>query len=75
MSVRVTSLRMPESMADDLAVLARLAGEPVSEVIRMAIEKEIDARRADPSFQAQRKELLEKDVESLRRLSPPENSK
>lgn len=73
MSVRVTSLRMPESMADELSAVARAAGEPISGVIRIAIEKEITARRSDPSFQAKRKQCLEKDVDALRRLGPPEH--
>jgi predicted DNA-binding protein len=47
MSVRVTSLRMPEGMADELALLARIAGEPISEIVRLAIEKEITHRRSD----------------------------
>jgi hypothetical protein len=64
---------MPESRADELSAVARAAGEPISEVIRIAIEREIAFRRADPSFQAQRKQLLEHEVAVIERLTPPED--
>jgi len=72
MSVNVTTLRLPEGMADELSALARAAGEPASEVVRVAIEKELLARRSDPKFQAQRKQLLEHEVGVIERLTPPE---
>jgi hypothetical protein len=71
MSVKITTLRMPEGMADELSAVARAADETVSEIVRLAIEKEIAARIAEPSFQERRKQLLEKDVNALRRLAPP----
>jgi hypothetical protein len=43
----------------------------VAEVVAVAIEKEIAARRADPSFEERRKEILEKDVRALKALEPP----
>jgi hypothetical protein len=73
MPTRATSLRMPEGMADELSAVARAAGESIAEVVRLAIEKEIAARVAEPSFQERRKKILEKDVNALRRLAPPED--
>jgi len=75
MSIRATSLRMPESMADELSAVAGAAGEPISEVVRVAIEKEIAFRRADPDFQAQRKQFLEHQVGVIERLTPPGDKK
>ncbi len=71
MSMRATSLRMPEGLADELAAVARACDEPISEIVRAAIENELVLRRSDPTFQERRKKILEKDVAALKRLEPP----
>lgn len=69
MSTKVTSLRLPEHMAAELAAVARADDMPVSEAVREAIEKHIAERRADKDFQDRVKQLLEEDQELLKRLT------
>lgn len=63
------SLRLPETMAAELAAVARTDGMPISEAVREAIEKHIAARRADKDFQARLKERLAEDQEVFKRLA------
>jgi predicted DNA-binding protein len=69
MSTKVTSLRLPDYMAAELAAVARADDVPVSEAVREAIEKHITERRADKDFQQRLKRLLEEDQEVLKRLA------
>jgi predicted DNA-binding protein len=69
MSTKVTSLRLPDYMAAELAAVARTDDMPVSEAVREAIEKHIAERRADKDFQKRLKELLEEDQKVLKRLA------
>jgi metal-responsive CopG/Arc/MetJ family transcriptional regulator len=69
MSTKVTSLRLPEHMAAELAAVARADDMPISEAVRDAIEKHIAERRADENFQKRLKELLEEDQRVLRSLA------
>jgi predicted DNA-binding protein len=66
---KATSLRLPESLAAELAAVARADGMPISEAVREAIEKHIAERRADQEFQARLKKRLEEDREVLERLA------
>ncbi len=68
---RVTSLRLPEHMAAEIAAVARTDGRPVSESVREAIEKHIEERRADEGFQERLQEILKEDEEVLKRLAEP----
>jgi predicted DNA-binding protein len=69
MSTKVTSLRLPDYMAAELAAVARTDEMPVSEAVREAIEKHIAERRADQDFQKRLKRLLQEDQEILKRLA------
>ncbi len=69
MSSKVTTLRLTEEMAAELAVVARVDGETNSDLVRGAIVKEIAARRADPAFKQRLKEKLEEDRELFERLA------
>ena len=69
MSTKVTSLRLPDYMAAELAAVARTDEMPVSEAVREAIEKHIAERRADQDFQRRLKRLLQEDQEVLKRLA------
>jgi hypothetical protein len=66
---RVTTIRQAVDQAEALEVVARIDGEPVSEAIRKAIAKHIEARRGDPEFQARLRHRLEADEEIIRRLA------
>lgn len=69
MSTKVTSLRLPEQLAAELAAVARADDIPVSEAVREAIEKHIAERRADDDFQKRLKKKLEEDQKILKRLA------
>jgi len=69
MATKVTSLRLPDHMAAELAAVARADDMPVSEAVREAIEKHIAERRADKEFQKRVKEILEEDQRILKRLA------
>jgi predicted DNA-binding protein len=69
MTTKVTSLRLPDQMAAELAAVARADDMPVSEAVREAIEKHIAERRADEGFQKRVKQVLEEDQEILKRLA------
>lgn len=69
MATKVTSLRLPDYMAAELAAVARADDMPVSEAVREAIEKHIAERRADEDFKERLKQLLEEDQEILKRLA------
>jgi Arc/MetJ-type ribon-helix-helix transcriptional regulator len=66
---KITTLRIPESMADELAAVARADHISVSEVVREAIENHLTARRSDEEFKKRLKQRLEEDREILERLS------
>lgn len=69
MAVKAMSLRLPEEKAAELTAIARTDEMPVSETIREAIDRHIEARRADKDFQARLKRRLEEDREVLERLA------
>jgi len=69
MATKVTTLRLPDFMAAEIAAVARADDMPVSEAVREAIEKHIDERRADKDFQDRVKRLLKEDQEVLKRLA------
>jgi predicted DNA-binding protein len=69
MATKVTTLRLPDFMAAELAAVAQTDDMSVSEAVREAIEKHIDERRADKEFQQRLKKRLEEDQEILKRLA------
>jgi len=69
MATKVTTLRLPDFMAAELAAVAQTDDMSVSEAVREAIEKHIDERRADKGFQQRLKKRLEEDQEILKRLA------
>lgn len=69
MATKVTTLRLPDYMAAELAAVARADDIPVSEAVREAVEKHIAERRADDDFQKRLKKRLEEDQEVLKRLA------
>lgn len=69
MPTRAMSLRLSETVAAELAAVARTDEMPISEAVREAIEKHIAERRADEDFQRRLKRRLEEDREVLERLA------
>lgn len=72
MKIKATSLRLPEEMAAELAVVARADDITMSEVVRAAIAKHIASRRADPEFQKRIREQIEEDRKTFDRLAGEE---
>lgn len=69
MATKVTTLRLPDFMAAEIAAVAQTDDMSVSEAVREAIEKHIETRRADKDFQQRLKKRLEEDQEVLKRLA------
>jgi hypothetical protein len=66
---RITTIRQPDDQADELELIARIDGMPVSEAIREAIAAHIKARRSDPAFQERLRKRIEADRHILKRLA------
>ncbi len=64
-----TTGRLPDGLADDAEAVARVRGESVNKLIIDSLAAEIDRVRADESFTARAKKLLERDQEILDRLA------
>ena len=64
-----TTVRLPDGLADDAEAVARVRGESVNKLIIDSLAAEIDRVRADESFTARAKKLLERDQEILHRLA------
>lgn len=66
---RVTTVRLPEDLAADAEMVARIDGLPMSRLIDAAIAEHIKQRRADPEFRKRLKERIEADQKLLARLT------
>jgi predicted DNA-binding protein len=71
--VKTMSLRLEDSQYDALKIVADAEAIPVSKAIRDAIDRFIDERSVDPSFQAQLEAADERRRAALRFLQeqPP----
>ena len=67
------SVRIPKKVAAEVAVVARIEGVSVSEVIRAGIYRHLSQLHADPRFQDRLRKRLEEDRELLERYSPGED--
>jgi predicted transcriptional regulator len=65
----VTTVRLPTDLYEELVLMARGEGKPLSQVIREAIAAYVTARRTDPEFQARLRARIEADQAILRRLA------
>jgi predicted DNA-binding protein len=68
MRVKVTTLRLPESLAVQLGAVTRTEGIPASEFVREAIENHIALRCSDEDFKERLRQRMAEDHEALRRL-------
>lgn len=64
-----TTVRLPETLADEAEAVARVKGTSVNALIIDALAAEIDRVRQDEDFTNQARRLLERDAELLDRLS------
>ncbi len=64
-----TTVRLPDDLADQAEVVARVQDMSVNELIIGALAVEIDRVRKDADFKARVKRLVERDREILDRLA------
>lgn len=64
------SVRVPEDVAAEVALIARVEGVNVSEVIRAGVYRHLSALRTDPAFQQRLRKRLDEDREILERYAP-----
>ena len=64
------SVRVPEEIAAEVGVIARVEGVNVSEVIRAGVYRHLSALRTDPAFQERLRKRLGEDREILERYAP-----
>jgi predicted transcriptional regulator len=69
MTKKVTTVRMPEDLADEVEAVARGRGVSVNTVVIDALAAEIDRVKADKDFMAHLRALAERDKEILDRLA------
>lgn len=63
------SVRVPNEMAAEVVLIARIEGVNVSEVIRAGIYRHLSALRTDPAFQERLRKRLSEDREILERYA------
>lgn len=69
MERRITTVRMPEELAEKADVIARGRGISINALMLEALEAEIDRARRDEDFMARLRQLTERDREILDRLA------
>lgn len=69
MAIKVTTVRLEEELADELAAVARVDGRSVSDAVREAVANHVAERRADPDFQKALKVRMEEDRQLLEQLA------
>ena len=64
-----TTVRLPEELADEAEVVARVQGTSVNALIVDALRSEIERVRRDKNFTDRAERLIERDRELLDRLA------
>ncbi len=69
MARKVTTVRMPEDLADQVEAVARGRGVSVNTVVLDALASEIQRVKKDKEFMARLREITKRDKEILDRLA------
>ncbi len=69
MAKKVTTVRMPEELAEQVEVVARGRGMSVNAVVLEALSAEIERVKGDKDFMARLRRLTDRDKEILDRLA------
>lgn len=64
-----TTVRLPDELADEAEVVARVRGTSVNALIIESLSAEVSRVREDRDFVARARKLLERDKELLERLA------
>lgn len=59
-TVKAMTLRLPQELADDLATVAQVDGQPMAEAVRTAITTYLWRRMAEPDWETKRDALLDR---------------
>ena len=70
--IKSMTIRMSAEQAEELDTIAAVDGQPVSQVIRLAIAKHIEKRKREGSFQASLRKRIERDQRMLIRAKKRE---
>ena len=63
------TVRLPDELAADAEVLARVEGQSVNETVKQALAEAVERRRRDPEFKERLRRFIEEDQELLERLA------
>jgi glutamate-1-semialdehyde aminotransferase len=69
MAKKVTTVRMPQELADEVEAVARGRGVSVNAVVLDALSAEIQRVKKDKEFMARLREITKRDKEILDRLA------
>lgn len=64
-----TTVRLPEELADQAEVVARVQGTSLNTLIVESLAAEVERVRADRAFTKKARQLIERDKELLERLA------
>lgn len=67
-SGRALSVRLPDDLAGEIDVIARVEGVSVSETVRAALHSFVSTRRSDEDFKERLRQRIEKDRQVLERF-------
>ena len=72
--IKSMTIRMSAEQAEELDTIAAVDGQPVSQVIRLAIAKHIEKRKSEGSFQDSLRRRIERDRRMLIKAKKREQS-
>lgn len=58
--IKTMTIRLSAEQADELNTIAAVDGQPISQVIRLAIAEHIEERKRDDAFQASLRQRIER---------------
>ena len=67
--MKAMTMRLPDDLAEKIALIASVDGKPVSEEVRDALAMRVAERIADPEFQARLQRVKEANAAALSALS------
>src|SRR4051812_34209258 len=66
---KIMTLRLDDAQSASLEMISRADGKSMTDTVRTAIERHIEARRGDQDFQDRLADILREDREIIERLS------
>lgn len=66
--IRSTTVRLPEALANDADLVARIDDVTMTQMVNEALQKHIAERRTDPVFKERLRQRIRADQELLNRI-------